>query len=154
MESFILLNKALIKSLGFRSHFLSLLESFQSIPGDSQQNTRRSSSGCRVFLEALNIGTVSSPKQTWVDSDNRRHVSSFSKDPWHYSSLLFPRDRILSLSYILQKTFKLAFIVGIHSSLYSVNERFLKNWKNSCTTLHTTLYGLRIKKKWQMKITI
>ena len=67
MECFILLNTALIKSLGFRSHFLSLLESLQSIPGDLQQNTRRSSSGRRVFLEALDIGTVSSPKQTLVD---------------------------------------------------------------------------------------
>ena len=33
----------------FRSHFVSLLEGFQSIPGDSQQNARRSSGGAKSY---------------------------------------------------------------------------------------------------------
>ena len=37
----------------FGSHFVILLESFHSLPGDSQQNTRRSSGGCQVLLKAF-----------------------------------------------------------------------------------------------------
>ena len=37
----------------FRSHFVSLLESFQSIPSTSQQNTSQNSGGSWVLLKAL-----------------------------------------------------------------------------------------------------
>ena len=37
----------------FRSLFVSLFESFQSIPGDSQQNICRNSGECQVSLKAL-----------------------------------------------------------------------------------------------------
>ena len=37
----------------FGSHFVILLESFHSIPGNSQQNTSRSSGGCQVLLKAF-----------------------------------------------------------------------------------------------------
>ena len=37
----------------FWSHFMSLLESVQSLPGDSQQNTSRNSGGCQVLLKTL-----------------------------------------------------------------------------------------------------
>ena len=35
------------------SHFVSFLENFQTIPGNSQQNTHRSAGGCQVLLKAL-----------------------------------------------------------------------------------------------------
>ena len=37
------------------SHFVSFLENFQTIPGNSQQNTHRSAGGCQVLLKALGL---------------------------------------------------------------------------------------------------
>ena len=36
-----------------KRRLMSLLESFQSLPGDSQQNTSRNSGGCQVLLKTL-----------------------------------------------------------------------------------------------------